>query len=99
MVWAGVHHEWAPGVRGHAGTAHTTVHHVERARSAMPSKTSATSAKAVRAAGKAAPGRKKGSGKGKGTRQRQIPWLAIGAAAVIIALIGALAYNLVPKYQ
>ncbi|MFE3446205.1 DUF3105 domain-containing protein [Nocardia sp. NPDC059180] len=65
----------------------------------MPSKTSATSAKAVKAAGKAGPGRKKGTGKGKGTRQRQIPWLAIGAAAVIVALIGALAYNLVPKYQ
>ncbi|ONM46972.1 DUF3105 domain-containing protein [Nocardia donostiensis] len=65
----------------------------------MPSRTSATSAKAVKAVGKVAPSRNKPGGKGGGKHKRQIPWLAIGAAAVIIALIGALAYNLVPKYR
>ncbi|MGN2641357.1 DUF3105 domain-containing protein [Nocardia takedensis] len=67
----------------------------------MPSSNSASkSAKAVRAAGKTSPSAKKGGGgKGKLPGNRQIPWLAIGAAAVIVALIGALAYSLVPKYR
>ncbi|MFI6363580.1 DUF3105 domain-containing protein [Nocardia sp. NPDC050630] len=69
----------------------------------MPSSTSAKSAKAVRAAGKVAPSRKKGGGKvpmGKGPlKKRQIPWLVIGAALAIVALIGALAFSLVPKYR
>ena len=69
----------------------------------MPSSTSAKSAKAVRAAGKVSPSRKKDGGKvpmGKGPlKKRQIPWLVIGAAVVIVALIGALAFSLVPKYR
>ncbi|WP_431972276.1 DUF3105 domain-containing protein [Nocardia sp. bgisy134] len=66
----------------------------------MPSSNSASkSAKAVRAAGKVSPSRKGGGGKGQLPKKRQIPWLAVGAAAVIIALIGALAYSLVPKYR
>ncbi|MEU8897134.1 DUF3105 domain-containing protein [Nocardia sp. NPDC048505] len=66
----------------------------------MPSSKSASkSAKAVRAAGKASPSLRKGGGKGQLRQKRQIPWLAIGAAAVIIALVGALAYSLVPKYR
>ncbi|MFQ6393311.1 DUF3105 domain-containing protein [Nocardia sp. KC 131] len=64
----------------------------------MPS-TSAKSAKAVRAAGKSSSSRKKGGGKSPLNKKRQIPWLAIGAAAVIIALVGVLAYSLVPKYR
>ncbi|MBF6212236.1 DUF3105 domain-containing protein [Nocardia puris] len=66
----------------------------------MPSsKNASKSAKAVRAAGKSSPSGRKGGGKGQLTTKRQVPWLAIGAGAVIVALIGALAYNLVPKYQ
>ncbi|MBH0777358.1 DUF3105 domain-containing protein [Nocardia bovistercoris] len=66
----------------------------------MPSSNSASkSAKAVRAAGKTSPSAKKSGGKGKLPGNRQIPWLAIAAAAVIIALIGALAFSLVPKYR
>lgn len=66
----------------------------------MPNRTSAKSAKAVRAAGKSSASRKGGVSFKKGPRpKRQIPWPALGAAAVIIALLGALAYNLVPKYQ
>ncbi|RDI42636.1 DUF3105 domain-containing protein [Nocardia mexicana] len=61
----------------------------------MPN-TSAKSAKAIRAAAKYSPAGKSAGGK---RPKRQIPWLAIGAAAVIIALIGALAVYLVPKYQ
>ncbi|MFC3964786.1 DUF3105 domain-containing protein [Nocardia jiangsuensis] len=61
------------------------------------------SAKAVRAAGKVAPsgkgGDRRGGGGSGGLQKRQIPWMTIGAAAVIVALVGALAYNLVPKYQ
>lgn len=66
----------------------------------MPSSKSASkSAKAVRAAGKTSSSRTPGGGKGGLPGNRQIPWMAIGAAAVIIALIGALAYSLVPKYR
>ncbi|WP_194817622.1 DUF3105 domain-containing protein [Nocardia sp. XZ_19_385] len=66
----------------------------------MPSSKSASkSAKAVRAAGKASPSLRKGGGRDQVRPKRQIPWLAIGAAAVIIALVGALAYSLVPKYR
>lgn len=65
----------------------------------MPSSKSASkSAKAVRAAGKTSSSRTPG-GKGGLSKNRQIPWMTIGAAAVIIALVGALAYSLVPKYR
>ncbi|GGK55971.1 DUF3105 domain-containing protein [Nocardia camponoti] len=63
----------------------------------MPSSTSATSAKAVRAAGKSSPSRKKGKGNIPG-KKRETPWALIGAGVAIIALIGLLAYSLVPKY-
>lgn len=71
----------------------------------MPSsKSTSKSAKAVRAAGKVSPSRKGGgdrTGLAKKSKvsKRQIPWLTVGAAAVIIAFVGALAYNLVPKFQ
>lgn len=69
----------------------------------MPNKTSAKSAKAVKVAGKVGPARKSGAGQsklaGKLAGIRRIPWLTIGAAVVIIGLIGALAVYLVPKYQ
>lgn len=62
----------------------------------MPSSPSAKSAKAAAKLS----GSRKGGGRGQlPKKNRQIPWLAIGAAVVIIALIGALAYSLVPKYQ
>ncbi|CAM4522321.1 DUF3105 domain-containing protein [Nocardia ninae] len=62
----------------------------------MPSSPSAKSAKAAAKLS----GSHKGGGRGQlPKKNRQIPWLAIGAAVVIIALIGALAYSLVPKYQ
>lgn len=65
----------------------------------MPSSPSAKSAKATKAGAKLSASRK-GGGRGQlPKKNRQIPWLAIGAAVVIIALIGALAYSLVPKYQ
>ncbi|WP_069167551.1 DUF3105 domain-containing protein [Nocardia altamirensis] len=65
----------------------------------MPSSPSAKSAKAAKAGAKLSTPRK-GGGRGQlPKKNRQIPWLAIGATAVIIALIGVLAYNLVPKYQ
>ncbi|MFF2088478.1 DUF3105 domain-containing protein [Nocardia sp. NPDC058176] len=63
----------------------------------MPSRTSATSAKAVRAAGKSSPSRKPGKGKLPG-KKRETPWALIGAGVAIVALIGLLAYSLVPKY-
>ena len=60
------------------------------------SSTGAKSAKAIKAAAK---GKKKpADGKGLPSR-RQLPWLTIGAVVVILAFIGVLAYNLVPKYQ
>ncbi|WP_225732258.1 MULTISPECIES: DUF3105 domain-containing protein [unclassified Nocardia] len=65
----------------------------------MPSRTSAKSAKAVRAAGKSSSSRKRGKVKGQLPEKRRIPWPAVGAAVLIIALVGALAYSLVPKYQ
>ncbi|MEV6771582.1 DUF3105 domain-containing protein [Nocardia sp. NPDC051030] len=64
----------------------------------MPSSTSAKSAKAIKAAGKSASSVRKGKG-GKLPNQRNIPWLTIGAVAVIIALIGGIAWVLVPKIQ
>jgi hypothetical protein len=63
----------------------------------MPSSTSAKSAKAVQAAGKSSSSRK-GGGKSPLKKKRQVPWLAVGAAAVVIALVGVLAYSLVPRY-
>ncbi|WP_405179843.1 DUF3105 domain-containing protein [Nocardia sp. NBC_01377] len=66
----------------------------------MSSSNASKSAKAVRAAGKGSPSLKKGGGgKSRLPGKRQIPWMAIGGAVVIIALIGALAYSLVPKYR
>ncbi|MFH5231571.1 DUF3105 domain-containing protein [Antrihabitans spumae] len=60
-------------------------------------KTGAKSAKAIKAATK----RKKVAGaKGKGLpKSREIPWMLIGAVTVIVALVGLLAWNLIPKYQ
>lgn len=65
----------------------------------MPSSPSAKSAKAAKAAAKLSSPRKRGGRGQLPKKNRQIPWLAIGAAVVIIALIGALAYSLVPKYR
>ncbi|WP_068273572.1 DUF3105 domain-containing protein [Aldersonia kunmingensis] len=56
--------------------------------------TGAKSAKAIKAASKKNPG----AGK-KMAGSREIPWLTIGAVVAVLALIGVLAYNLVPKYQ
>ncbi|MTE11828.1 DUF3105 domain-containing protein [Nocardia aurantiaca] len=64
----------------------------------MPSKTSAKSAKAIKAAGKSAGSSRKGGGGGLGGK-RQIPWLMIGAVVCILALIGGIAWVLVPKIQ
>ncbi|MFE5289266.1 DUF3105 domain-containing protein [Nocardia sp. NPDC056611] len=64
----------------------------------MPSKTSAKSAKAIKAAGKSAGSSRKGGGGGLGGR-RQIPWLMIGAVVCVFALIGGIAWVLVPKIQ
>ncbi|MGW0041842.1 DUF3105 domain-containing protein [Rhodococcus sp. NPDC003348] len=58
-------------------------------------KNSAKSAKAIKAANKSSGG----SAKRGLPKQRQIPWLTIGAAAAVIALVALLAINLVPKYQ
>ena len=61
------------------------------------SKTGAKSAKAISAATK----KKKGGAavRGKGLpKPRQIPWMTVGAVVVILALVGLLAWNLVPKY-
>ncbi|MFF0542812.1 DUF3105 domain-containing protein [Nocardia thailandica] len=63
----------------------------------MPSRTSATSGKAVRAAGKSSPSRKPG-GKKNMPGKTQIPWGIIGGGVIIVALIGLLAFSLVPKY-
>ncbi|MGQ4619931.1 DUF3105 domain-containing protein [Nocardia sp. R7R-8] len=64
----------------------------------MPSSPSAKSAKAAQAAAKLSGPRKRGGQGQLPKKNRQVPWPAIGAAVAIIALIGALAYNLVPKY-
>ncbi|UGT39404.1 DUF3105 domain-containing protein [Nocardia yamanashiensis] len=64
----------------------------------MPSRTSAKSAKAIKAAGKSAPSKKRGGG-GKVGGKRQIPWLTIAAVVSILALIGGIAAYLVPKYN
>ncbi|MFI9506651.1 DUF3105 domain-containing protein [Nocardia sp. NPDC052566] len=64
----------------------------------MPNRTSAKSAKAVKATGKLSASRKGSKGSGKLGKQRNIPWAVLGAAVVIIALIGGLAYSIVPKY-
>ncbi|WP_227998788.1 DUF3105 domain-containing protein [Nocardia australiensis] len=63
----------------------------------MPSPTSAKSAKTVKAAGKSSSSRQRG-GKNPLQKKRQVPWLAIGAVVVVLALVGVLAYSLVPKY-
>ncbi|MBF6349186.1 MULTISPECIES: DUF3105 domain-containing protein [Nocardia] len=66
----------------------------------MPNRTSAKSAKAVKAAGKASSA-KGGGGKNrnKPPLMQRIPWLTVGAVVVLVALVGALAVSLVPKYQ
>lgn len=66
----------------------------------MPNRTSAKSAKAVKAAGKVAPARAGGGKKGnKPPLMQRIPWLTVGAVVVLVALVGALAASLLPKYQ
>ncbi|WP_306356385.1 MULTISPECIES: DUF3105 domain-containing protein [unclassified Nocardia] len=65
----------------------------------MPSRTSAKSAKAIKAASKSSTSPRKGGKSGKLPTKRNIPWPTIGAAVVIIALVGALAAYLVPKYH
>ncbi|MFI1240650.1 DUF3105 domain-containing protein [Nocardia salmonicida] len=64
----------------------------------MPSRTSATSAKAVRAAGKSSPSRKTRKGNLPG-KKRDTPWALLGAGLAIVALVGLLAYSIVPKYM
>jgi hypothetical protein len=56
----------------------------------------AKSAKAIKAANKSAGGAKPKAGLPK---QRNIPWLTIGAVIAVLALIAVLAVNLFPKYQ
>jgi Protein of unknown function (DUF3105) len=56
--------------------------------------TGAKSAKAIKAASKKSPG----AGK-KIAKRREIPWMTLGAIVVVAALVGLLAYNLVPKYR
>lgn len=66
----------------------------------MPNRTSAKSAKAVKAAGKVAGARTSSSrNKGKPPIGQRIPWLTLGAVVVLVGLVAALAVNLVPKYQ
>ncbi|MEU7633437.1 DUF3105 domain-containing protein [Nocardia sp. NPDC049220] len=65
----------------------------------MPSSPSAKSAKAAKSAAKLSAPRKAGRQGQLPKKSHQIPWLAIGAALAIIALIGGLAYNLVPRYR
>ncbi|KAA0018063.1 DUF3105 domain-containing protein [Antrihabitans cavernicola] len=59
-------------------------------------KTGAKSAKAIKAATRKSSTSSRGKGLPKG---RQIPWMTVGAVVVVLALIGLLAYNLVPKYH
>ncbi|MFE3292521.1 DUF3105 domain-containing protein [Rhodococcus sp. NPDC059234] len=56
----------------------------------------AKSAKAIKAAKKSSGGAKPRAGAPK---RREIPWLTIGAVIAVLALLGLLAVNLVPKYQ
>ncbi|GAB0102219.1 hypothetical protein JMUB6875_11860 [Nocardia sp. JMUB6875] len=65
----------------------------------MPSRTSAKSAKAIKAAGKSSGSSRKGGGGGNLGGKRQIPWLMIGAVLCVIALIGGIAWVIVPKIQ
>lgn len=66
----------------------------------MPNTTSSKSAKAVKAAGKASSARAGGGrNKNKPPIMQRIPWLTVGAVVVLVALVGALAVSLVPKYQ
>jgi hypothetical protein len=58
-------------------------------------KSSAKSAKAIKAANK----KSGGSARGGLPKQRNIPWLTIGAVVAVVALVALLAVNLVPKYQ
>ncbi|EME20349.1 DUF3105 domain-containing protein [Rhodococcus triatomae] len=58
-------------------------------------KSSAKSAKAIKAANK----KSGGSPKGGLPKQRNIPWLTVGAVVAVVALVALLAVNLVPKYQ
>ncbi|KZM76057.1 DUF3105 domain-containing protein [Nocardia terpenica] len=61
----------------------------------------ARSAKAIRAAAKSSKSTavRNAPGGGKMPGGRRIPWLTVGAAVVIVVLIGALAAYLVPKYE
>ena len=80
----------------------------ERSNNAMPSGSDNgsprgnTGAKSVKAIKKASNSKKKKSsgagGKGLPTK-RHIPWMTVGAVAVVLVLIGVLAYNMVPKFQ
>ncbi|MEU4313311.1 DUF3105 domain-containing protein [Nocardia sp. NPDC024068] len=66
----------------------------------MPNRTSAKSAKAVKAAGKVTAARTNNQkNKGKPPLGQRIPWLTVGAVVLLIGLVAALAVNLVPKYQ
>ncbi|GAB2567242.1 DUF3105 domain-containing protein [Nocardia heshunensis] len=64
----------------------------------MPSKTSAKSAKAIKAAGKSAGSSRSRGGGGLGGK-RQIPWLMIGAVVCVLALIGGIAWVIVPRIE
>ncbi|SDE47944.1 DUF3105 domain-containing protein [Rhodococcus tukisamuensis] len=59
-------------------------------------KSGAKSAKAMKAAKKSSGGAKTRSGMPK---RREIPWMTIGAVVAVLALVGLLAFSLVPKYQ
>lgn len=63
----------------------------------MPSRTSAKSAKAIKAAGKSAGSARKGGGGGNLGGKRQVPWLMIAAVVCVLALIGGIAWVIVPK--
>ncbi|GAA5068265.1 DUF3105 domain-containing protein [Nocardia callitridis] len=70
-----------------------------------PEAESAESGKAAKAAAKStSTGKRKGPTKSKlpgsgAENNRQFPWLIVGAVVVVVALIGALAFSLVPKYR
>lgn len=63
----------------------------------------AKSAKALQAAKGRSGGGKGPAGKGRGApsvvNARQIPWITIGAAGLVVALIAGLAITLVPRFQ
>lgn len=66
----------------------------------MPNRTSAKSAKAVKAAGKVTAARTNNQrNRNKPPLGQRIPWLTVGAVVILIGLVAALAVNLVPKYQ